>query len=279
MQIAITGANGQIGRALQDVLPGHTLIPLTRPEYDISHPEVTQKLADLKPELVVHAAAMTDVDGCARDPQTAYLVNGFGTQNVALACQRSGAAMVYISTNEVFDGRASEPYHEYAPTCPINPYARSKLAGEQIAARLLHKLYIVRTAWIFAKGGNNFPAKIIQAADKRGQLRVVTDEISAPTYAPDLAWAIRQLIATEHYGIYHLSNAGICSRYDYALEILRQSGRSHIPVEPITSEAFQRASTPPAYAPLQNNLGAALGIRLRPWQEALADYFSIKPSS
>jgi dTDP-4-dehydrorhamnose reductase len=276
VRIAITGANGQIGKALQNVLSGHSLIRLTRPEYDISNPEIAQKLTDLKPELVIHTAAMTDVDGCARDPQTAYLVNGFGTQNVALACQRSRAALVYISTNEVFDGSASEPYHEYAPTCPINAYARSKLAGEQVAARLLHKLYIVRTAWVFAKGGNNFPAKIIQAADKRGQLRVVTDEISVPTYALDLARAIRQLIATEHYGIYHLSNAGICSRYDYAMEILRQSGRSHIPVEPITSQAFQRASTPPAYAPLQNNLGAALGIKLRPWQEALRDYFGIK---
>ena len=272
MRIAITGANGQLGKALQDAMPEHTLIPLTRPDYDLTDPKVSQKLADLRPELVIHAAGMTHVDDCARDPQTAYLVNGFGSQNVALACQRSGAAMVYISTNEVFDGSAGEPYHEYAPTRPINPYAQSKLAGEQIAARLLHQLYIVRTSWVFARGGNNFPAKIIRAADKRGCLQVVTDEVSAPTYAPDLAQAIKQLIATEHYGIYHFSNEGICSRYDYAREILRQSGRGHIPVEPITGNVFQRASTPPAYTPLQNNLGAALGIRLRPWPAALADY-------
>jgi dTDP-4-dehydrorhamnose reductase len=114
----------------------------------------------------------------------------------------------------------------------------------------------------------------MQAADKLGQLRVVTDEVSAPTYAPDLAEAIAALIATDHYGIYHLANEGICSRYDYALEILKQSGRGHIPVEPITSDSFQRISTPPKFAPLQNNLGAALGIRLRPWQAALAAYFA-----
>ena len=108
-------------------------------------------------------------------------------------------------------------------------------------------------------------------------MRVVTDEISSPTYAPDLAQAIGQLILTNHYGLYHFSNEGICSRYDYALEILKQSGRVNIPVEPITSDSFDRASTPPAYAPLKNTLGAALGIKLRSWEDALADYFS-RPS-
>jgi len=274
VRIVITGANGQVGQALQAALAEHRLIPLTRPEHEVSNPNVTQKINDLKPDLVIHAAAMTNVESCANDPQMAYLVNGFGTQNVALGCQRSGAAMVYISTNEVFDGTAKAPYHEYASTCAINPYAQSKLAGEEIAARLLHQLYIVRTAWVFAVGGNNFPAKIIRAADNHGQLRVVTDEVSTPTYAPDLAQAIAQLITTNHYGIYHFTNEGVCSRYDYALEILAQSGRDQIPVEPIRSDSFERASTPPLYAPLQNNLGAVLGIKLRSWQDALRTYFS-----
>ena len=276
MRIAITGALGQVGTALQHSLRNHTLFLLDLPEFDITRPNSAQELADMQPDVVIHTAAMTNVDGCAKNPTLAYLVNGFGTQNVALACQRSGAAMVYISTNEVFDGKTNTPYHEYAPTNPLNPYARSKLAGEQIAARLLHKLYIVRIAWAFAKGGNNFPAKIIRAADKTGQLRVVTDEIGSPTYAPDLADALKKLIATGHYGIYHLTNEGVCSRYEFAVEILRQSGRGHIPVQPITSDAFQRASTPPLYAPLQNNLAAALGIKLRPWQDALAAYLGEK---
>lgn len=273
MRIAITGANGQVGQALQEVLADARLIPLARPDYDVSQPSLTQKLIDLKPDLVIHAAALTNVEHCAKDPQVAYLVNGFGTQNVALACQHSRAAMVYISTNEVFDGMASKPYHEYSPIRPINPYAQSKEAGERMASQLLNKLYIVRTAWVFAKGGNNFPAKMIEIADKYKQLRVVTDEISSPTYALDLAQAIKDLIITKHYGLYHFTNEGICSRYDYAVEILKQSGRSHIPIEPISSEKFQRASVPPRYAPIQNNLGAALGIKLRPWQEALAAYF------
>ena len=272
MKVAMTGANGQVGQALHKVLSGHTVVPLTRPAYELSEPALTEKISALRPDLVIHSAAMTHVDGCAKDPKLAYLVNGFGTQNVALACQRLNIPMVYISTNEVFDGSASEPYHEYAQTGPINAYGQSKLAGEKIAARLLQKLYIVRISWVFAPGGNNFPAKMIQLADQHGQLRVVTDEISTPTYAPHLAEAIVRLVQTGHFGTYHLSNEGVCSRYEYAVETLRQSGRGHVPVEPISSKAFQRASTPPPYAPLENNLGAALGIRLRPWKEALAAY-------
>jgi dTDP-4-dehydrorhamnose reductase len=274
MKIVITGANGQVGTTLQSVLSEHTLILVDLPDFDITQPNVVQKLVDLKPDIVIHAAAMTNVDACTKNPRLAYLVNGFGTQNMALVCLHSGAAMVYISTNEVFDGTATEPYHEYAQTNPINPYAQSKLIGEQIALRLVQKLYIVRIAWAFAKGGNNFPAKIIRAADRHGKLSVVTDEVSNPTYTPDLAQAIKKLIMTGHYGTYHLTNEGICSRYEFALEILRQSDRGHIPVKPITLDEFQRVSTPPNYAPLQNNLATALGITLRSWQEALADYFT-----
>ncbi len=274
MKIIITGANGQVGTALQRVYAEHSLVLVDLPDFDITRPEIVAQLAAEKPDLIFHPAAMTNVDACARDPRAAFQVNAFGTQNMALVAQRTGAPMVYISTNEVFDGTASQPYHEFAPTNPINPYAASKLAGEKIAARLVQKLYIVRIAWAFAKGGNNFPAKIIRAADKFGELKVVTDEISSPTYVPDLVDALKKLAATDHYGTYHLTNSGVCSRFDFAVEILRQSGRGDVPVMPITSEGFERASTPPKYAPLENNFAAALGITLRPWQAALANYFS-----
>ena len=130
----------------------------------------------------------------------------------------------------------------------------------------------VRTAWLYAAGGRNFPHRIIELADERGALKVVTDEIGNPTYVVDLAQAIVRLIATHAYGIYHLVNEGVASRYEFAKEILRLSGRGHIPVAPITSAEFQRASIPPLHAPLTNNAAAALGIRLRPWQEALAAF-------
>lgn len=273
MKIAITGAYGQLGRSLQESLGTHELLLIDIPGHDVTNPGFTDWLAEQSPHVVIHAAAMTDVDGCTRKPGAAYHVNGFGTQNVALACQRCGAAMVYVSTNEVFDGTASSPYHEFAPTNPINAYACSKLAGEKIASMLLERLYVVRTAWLFAPGGTNFVTKIIAAADKKGSLSVVTDEVASPTYAPDLADAIAALISTGHYGIYHFTNEGICSRYKYAIEILRQAGMEHVPVSPITGDRFERASTPPPYAAIENNCGAALGIRLRHWVDALTDYF------
>ena len=273
MRIAITGALGQLGKTLENALAEDDLILIDVPDWDITDPECVQRMASLKPDLVIHCAAMTDVDGCARNPDLAYHVNAFGTQNVALACQRTGAAMVHISTNEIFDGETTEPYREFAAPNPINPYGASKLAAEQIAVRLVHQLYVVRISWLFTPGGNNFVSKVVARADIDGQLRVVTDEVANPTYAPDLADAIACLIQTEHYGLYHLINEGYCSRYEFAVEIMRQSGRESIPIAPITSDQFQRTSTPPPFAPLRNTVGAALGITLPPWQEALADYF------
>ncbi len=277
MRILITGHKGQLGRALWTRLEGrHELLGLDLPEADITdRPSLMATVRDFRPALILHPAAMTDVDGCARNPAMAYQVNGMGTQYVALAAAEVDAEMLYVSTNEVFNGRADEPYHEWAVRDPINAYGRSKLAGEWYVEHLLHRFYIVRTAWLYAPGGRNFPHRIIRLADERGSLRVVADEIGNPTYVADLAEAILRLIETHAYGLYHLVNEGVASRYDFALEILRLSGREAVPIEPIPQIAFPRASTPPRYAPLANNAAAALGIRLRPWKEALADFLAL----
>jgi len=276
MRIVITGHKGQLGKSLQEGLKGETLFGLDLPQHDVTDRQaVAQAMADFAPQVVIHAAAMTNVDGCERDPDGAYRINGLGTQNVALACQRCGAAMVYVSTNEVFDGTKGEPYLEFDQTNPINAYGRSKLAGEFFTRTLLNRFYIVRTAWLYAQGGNNFVTKMIQLADERGELRVVADEISSPTYASDLAEAIAKLIRTDHYGVYHFTNEGVCSRYDFAVKILELAGRGHIPVHPITSDQYARASIPPLYAPIRNFCAAiALGITLSPWEEALQAYFT-----
>jgi len=276
MRIAITGYKGQLGTALKQLLEvQHELFLIDVPMFDITdRNNIGHAIAGFRPDFVIHAAAFTNVDGCAREPDKAYLVNALGTQNVALACQRVGAVMVFISTNEVFDGKASSPYLEFDRTNPTNVYGRSKWAGEMYTQMLLQRFYIVRTAWLYARQGNNFIEKIIRAADEREAVSVVTDEVSSPTYAPDLALAIVRLLTTDAFGIYHFTNAGICSRYDFAVEILKQSGRGHIPVQPITFEQYQRTSTPPLYAPLNNFCGAALGITLRPWQEALSEYLT-----
>jgi dTDP-4-dehydrorhamnose reductase len=274
MRVAITGFRGQLGRSLCQMLADQQLLLLGRPEHDVVNPAIIRALVEFRPDVVIHAAAYTDVEGCARDPDRAYQVNGLGTQHVALACQKSGAAMVYVSTNEVFDGRKGYPYLEWDSPHPINPYGASKLAGEFFTRSLTAQHYIVRTAWLYAPGGSNFPSKIIDAADRRGRLRVVVDEISSPTYAPDLAQAICQLIETGFYGTYHFTNDGVCSRYEFALKALALSGRGDVPMEPITSDQYPRLSSPPLNCVLRNVCGAFHGITLRPWEEALADYFA-----
>lgn len=273
MKIAITGSEGQLGRALQrQLIPHHQLISLPRREFDITNRNNITILASLAPHVVIHTAAWTDVDGCARDPAEAFRVNAFGTQNIALACQKCGAALVYISTNEVFDGQKEAPYLEFDPVNPINAYGKSKRAGEWYVEHLLQKYYIVRTAWLYG-GGGKFPAKILAAAKAQSQLAVTHDEIGNPTYAPDLAAALARLIETEQYGVYHLVNAGPCSRYEWAVEILRCANIPR-PIKPISLAEYARASTPPRNGALENFAAATfLSITLRPWQEALQEYF------
>jgi dTDP-4-dehydrorhamnose reductase len=279
LRVFITGDKGQLGRALQRALAEHTLAGCDLPDVDIADREaIGAAIADFAPDVVIHAAAWTDVDGCARDPDRAYLVNGIGTQHVALACAACDAALVYVGTNEVFDGAAAQPYREWDALNPLNPYARSKAAGEWFTRNLLTRFYIARTAWVYAEGGRNFanPHRIVQVADERGGLKVVTDEVGNPTYAPDLAAGIAALIQTGAYGVYHLTNAGYTSRYDYVREVLRLAGREHIPVEPIRLADFQRPSTPPPFAPLANTAAAALGITLQPWQEAVEAFLQAR---
>jgi dTDP-4-dehydrorhamnose reductase len=275
MRVFITGAKGQLGRALQSHLECDVVFPADLPECDVTDRAcVMQAVGEFKPDLVIHAAAMTDVDGCARDPDAAYRSNALGTQSVALACQAARCPLLYISSNEVFDGTKPEPYLEFDATNPINTYGRSKLAGEVFVRDLLTQFYIVRLAWLYGQGGNHFVRKIIRRADEQGRLRVVADEVGSPTYAEDVAEAVRQLIYTGAFGVYHLVNEGIASRFDFACEILRRAGRGHVPVEPIKLADYPRPSTPPPYTPLRNFCGAAQGISFRPWQDALAEYIA-----
>jgi dTDP-4-dehydrorhamnose reductase len=273
-RIVITGCLGQLGRALRDALITRTLLLLDLPDGDITDPAIIPTIVGFQPDVVIHPAAYTNVDGAEQEPDVAYGVNVWGTQNVAVACLRSSAAMVYISTNEVFDGTAAEPYREWDVPNPIGVYARSKAAGERVVTTFLQRFHIVRVSWLFGPGGSNFVTKIIAAADKLGSLRVVDDELGNPTYAPDAAAAICTLIETQHYGIYHFVNSSVCSRYVYAREILRLAGRGHVPVSPIPSTEWQRPAPPPLRAILANTAGAELGIILRPWQDALVDYFA-----
>ncbi len=275
MRIYITGNKGQLGRALEQALADHTLYGGDLPEVDITDlNSIRSSIGPIRPDLVIHSAALTDVDGCAREPDLAYRVNALGTRNVAVACQDVDCPLLAISTNEVFDGRARQPYLEFDATNPINAYAKSKHAGEAFVRDLLARFYIVRTAWLFGYGGNNFIAKIVKRAKEDGRLRVVADEVGSPTFAPDLAQAIARLITSGAYGIYHFVNDGACSRFEFAQKILELANLAHVPIEPIRLADLGRPSTPPPYTPLRNFCGAQIGITLRPWLDALADYMA-----
>lgn len=274
MQILITGANGLLGKQLALQLQAHSVTGVDVDTVDITNRQAVQQVfASIQPELVIHCAALTAVDYCAEHPQEALKVNAVGTKNIALACQSYQTALVYMSTNEVFAGRPGCFYGEYDLPEPANPYAYSKWVGEQIVRDLLPQHYIVRTSWLFAPEGKNFIHTILHRVREGNPLRVVTNEVSSPTYASDLAEAIARLIETEQYGIYHLVNEGYVSRYAFARHALDLAGFAEKPIEPVALAEYWRASRPPEHAVLKNFMAAELGIILRPWQDALAAFF------
>ena len=286
MRILITGGRGQLGRELQDALAAQTVLATDVPELDVTDAAVVDGAVDaFRPDLVIHAAAYTDTRGCEADPALAMRVNGNGARNVAQACRRAGAALLYVSTNEVFDGTKGRPYQETDEPRAVNAYGSSKLLGEQYVRSLLQKAYIVRTSWLYG-GGSDFPAKVLQAGS--GQLSMVTDEVASPTWARDLAQAIARLIDRDApAGVYHLTNAGHCSRFEWAKEILALAGRQEdIVLKQITLAEYNaldrkldRKPVPkPPFSALANTAAAALGVVLRPWPEALRKYFATTPA-
>ncbi|HKZ70835.1 MAG TPA: dTDP-4-dehydrorhamnose reductase [Anaerolineales bacterium] len=277
MRLFITGINGQLGSELASrASAAHEVSGGDLPDFDITQLDQARAIITAaRPDVVLHCAAMTDVDGAARQPDLAFQINGLGTQNVALACAALNISMLYVSSNEVFDGTKSKPYHEFDATQPANPYGYSKLAGEWFTQRLLNRFYIVRTSWLTGSAGRNFVHRILQLADERRSLRVVTDEEASPTFVPDLVDAILKLIVTRRYGIYHFVNSGHCSRYGFAKRILELAGRQDVPIEPITLADYPRPSVPPKFTPLANVCGAAIGITLRSWEEALEEFLKL----
>ena len=277
MRVAVTGASGQLGSALGAALAlSHEVVPLSHHQLELGSAETVARVVATGADLVIHTAAYTNVDGCTRDPRHAYQINALGTRFVALACRRLAVPLVYISTNEVFAGTARSPYFEYAPTAPINAYGHAKLAGELAVREVLSDFYIVRVAWLFG-GARNFVRTILRLAANppADGLRMVADEVGNPTYAVDVAEAIANLIGTgDFFGTYHFVNDGAASRYTFARTILDLTGYAQLPITPITLAEYVRESTPPTYTPLANVSGAALGISLRPWQEALGAYLA-----
>lgn len=272
MRVLITGGRGQLGRALADALPRHDVLAPGRDELDVTdRARVKQAVEGFRPELVLHAAAWTDTAGCESDPGRAMRANGEGARIVAGACAAVDAAMLYVSTNEVFDGEKREPYSENDPPNPINAYARSKLAGERYVQEALDRHYVVRTAWLYGAGRVSFPEKILQAAADSPVLKGVTDEIASPTWTADLAAAIARLLEGGPFGVYHLTNSGYCSRLEWAQEVLRLRGLD-VRVEPAKQAEFGAPYRKPVFSALSLEKASAQGIQMPDWRDALARY-------
>ena len=274
MKIFITGAEGMLGHDIIRVLEGsHQLILTTLEDLDICNPQRTAEFMVLHgPACVINCAAYTNVDGCETDSVNAFAANAEGAKNLALACRETGAKLIHISTDYVFDGTAQRPYVEDDATNPLSVYGRSKLAGERSIQDVLDDHVIIRTEWLYGRHGNHFVGRMLQLARERDVLEVVNDQIGSPTATADLALAIEALLAGPARGIYHVTNAGSCSWYDFARKIFAIAG-STIRVLPISSERLARSARRPAYSVLDcSKFIRQTGHTLRPWEQALESY-------
>ncbi|MDO8682292.1 MAG: dTDP-4-dehydrorhamnose reductase [Armatimonadota bacterium] len=235
--------------------------------------QTLEVIADVKPELVVHCAAYTDVDGCERDPDRAYQVNAYGTWNVAAACEQVGAAILYISTDFVFDGEKGDDYDEFDTPNPISHYGRSKWAGEQLVREVCRRHYIVRTAWLYGENGKNFITTIIKAASEGKNLRVVADQIGSPTYTKDLADFVASQAGSPLYGTYHVTNKGSCSWHELAVKSIELAGIKDVHVTPIQSSDWPTPTRRPKQSVLRHlSLEMQGRDNLRTWEEALSEF-------
>jgi dTDP-4-dehydrorhamnose reductase len=288
MKVLVTGAGGLLGIDVCETLRerGHIVVSYDRLARDDIRPidvtdtgQVRTVLDVNRPEVVIHCAAWTDVDGAERDPDGAYRANTLGAWNVADAVSRIDACMVYISTDFVFDGTKRAPYVEFDRTNPLGVYGASKEAGEQLVRQILPDRHLItRTAWLFGRHGRCFPNTILRLAQTKPDIPVVADQIGCPTYTVDLARKIAELLADPLPGTYHIVNGGQCSWFEFAQAIVRDAGLS-TPVVPITAEDYAARFKSPAQRPPYSVLRRlALEMRgmddLPHWQSALANYFA-----
>ncbi|MNJ40606.1 dTDP-4-dehydrorhamnose reductase [compost metagenome] len=275
LRVLVTGGHGQLGRDVVDLLTkkGYEAFPVDREEMDITDFECCQQVMNtIKPHIVIHAAAYTAVDQAESDRENAFLINAYGTRNVAVMAQQLEAKLIYISTDYVFSGEGTMPRDEFHAVSPINVYGASKLAGEQFVKELHQQYFIVRTSWVYGQHGNNFVKTMLNLAKQRQEISVVHDQIGCPTYTIDLAATIIDLMQSSKYGTYHVSNSGQCSWYEFATAIFELSG-SKATVVPVHSDSFPRPAVRPAFSVFDHMALRINGFTTpRPWREALEDF-------
>ena len=273
-KVLVTGANGMLGQDLCPILTknGYEVIKTDIHNLDITDAEIVEKtLIQERPDFVIHCAAYTNVDKAEEDIETARLINAKGTENIAKACKKANATMVYISTDYVFDGNGTKPYQPTDKTAPLNNYGLTKWEGEEAVRNNLEKYYICRTSWLYGHHGKNFVETMLSLADKP-ELKVVDDQVGCPTWTVDLANAIIKIIENKPYGTYHTCGGGSTSWYGFAKEIFTRA-KLNVNLNPCTTDEFPRPAKRPAYS-IMNNDGLC-----RDWKEALQDYLALRPES
>ena len=285
MKVLVTGAGGQLGTDLCTVPHDFEVIPLTHDDIEITDMNSVEEICSRhRPDAIINTAAYVRVDDCETEPDKAFSVNALGARNVAVVAQELGAKLVHLSTDYVFGGEnkpRSIPYTEFDTPVPLSTYGKSKLAGEGFVRHLCCKHFIVRASGLFGVAGSsgkggNFVETMLRLAKERDELRVVNDQLFSPTYTKDLAEKIAQLIDTQYYGIFHVTNKGSCSWCEFTREILNLAGLK-TPVIPITSDRYPQKARRPHYSVLDNYHLRLLGMDdMRSWQDALKDYMSEK---
>ncbi len=274
MRTLIFGNKGQLGRDLMAVFRRECAVKgYDLPEVNIADESAVQPLVEqFGPDLIINAAAYTNVEAAENDLEGAYLANETGARNLAEIASHHQVPVVYISTDYVFDGKKGTPYLPTDPMAPLGVYGKSKAAGEHATMAANPRHFILRTAWLYGPGGNNFVEKVLAAAASRPELKIVDDEVGSPTHTYDLAEVILTLAKTQHYGVYHAVNTGACNRFEFAQAFLELGG-STTPIQPCSASAFPSQAERPAYSVLDtSSLTEASGYTMRPWQDALAHY-------
>ncbi len=275
MKILITGGDGQLAKSIAGFYPDENLVLVSKKDLDVTDRDgVFQKISEQKPDIVFHFASLTRGDECTKNPELAHKINVVGTENVVKAVKRLGIELVFVSTNEVFDGEKKDPYTEDDSPNPITVVGETKYDAEKKIRENLEKYYIIRTSWLFSKWSNNFLQAIFKKAKDKKRVELVVDEVSSPTYSIDLAKAIKELVDTGKYGIYNLANSGQASRLEFAKKAFELKGLSDVEINPLPLASFNRLSKPPLFTPLSIKKANGLGINIRDWESALAEFLS-----
>lgn len=274
LKVWIVGSEGQIGEAINEMLNPLEIEALNtdKNELDITQTDEVLRFGEInRPDVIINCAALTDVELCEKEPEHAFRVNALGARNLSIVARKTGAKMVQLSTDDVFDGFGKRPYTEFDDTNPITVYGKSKLAGEKYVKEFTHKHFIIRSNWVYGTG-NNFVNRVLASADEGQALSVAEDQYGSPTSARDLARIILYLIRTNEYGTYHATCKGVCSRYEFAKEVLRLSGKKE-QLNPVPTPQSDLSSARPAYAVLDNFILRIIDVYDMPdWKESLAEF-------